>query len=232
MKAPEKIFIVVCVVAAVAASISAYISLDSPRRGVRVFSEGSAEAELYDVSVINEATADDFMHIDGIGEVRAGDIIAYRNAVGGFSNVSQLKDIAGISDAIYQRIIEWFYLSSAEASAETSATEMTAITETEISEAATNSAKETEPLKTSYKSKTEAVEAAPPDEQKTMHSVNINSASADEIEQALMIDSGLAEEIVTLRDNIQYFSQVQELYLCESMKDEIYRRIKDYILFE
>ena len=44
------------------------------------------------------------MTIDNIGEARAGAIIAYRDYLGGYTSVEQLKDISGIGDAVYASI--------------------------------------------------------------------------------------------------------------------------------
>ena len=44
------------------------------------------------------------MQIDGIGEVRAAAIIAYRNELGGYTSVEQLKNIKGIGEATFAKI--------------------------------------------------------------------------------------------------------------------------------
>ena len=111
IKAQEIIFVVICLCAAIIAIATVAIVRDGSADNELTVDRGdpSSENEEYDVSVINFATLDDFMQISGIGEVKAGDIIAYRNALGGFNRVSQIKDVNGISDALYQRIIEYFY---------------------------------------------------------------------------------------------------------------------------
>lgn len=64
---------------------------------------------VYDISVINNATYDDFLAVKGIGDAKATAIVEYREAVGGFSDVSQLKDLSAISDKLYDAILEHFY---------------------------------------------------------------------------------------------------------------------------
>ena len=106
MKASEKVFIAVCIAAIVIASVSVYMSEHFRREGIRIVQPSTEKSDGgYDVSVINSASKEDFMNVSGIGEVKAGDIIAYRDAMGGFKKVSQLKDVSGISDTIYSRII-------------------------------------------------------------------------------------------------------------------------------
>ena len=48
-------------------------------------------------SDINSATTQDLMSLKGIGEVLAGRIINYRNKIGGFRDLLQLKDIYGLN---------------------------------------------------------------------------------------------------------------------------------------
>lgn len=53
---------------------------------------------------LNTCTAADLMTIDGIGETRASAIIAYRDYLGGYTSVDQLKNISGIGDGIFAKI--------------------------------------------------------------------------------------------------------------------------------
>lgn len=233
LKASEIAFIAVCTAAALISVASVYIvKYRLPNDKIEVSFDASAEKEQYDVSVINSASLEDFMQISGIGEVKAGDIIAYREALGGFDRVERLLDVNGISEALYQRIIDYFYIHTefvkpADTSEsfvstqqpETSVNESETVITTEppvISENTTES-------ETAVKEEPETVT------EKIMRPVDINRADASEIADALIIDMQLAEEIVSLRNMIHGFSTVQELDLCDSMTDEIYRRIKNYV---
>jgi competence protein ComEA len=53
---------------------------------------------------INLASASDFMTLPGIGESRANDIVAYRQENGEFQDVSEIMNVAGIKEGIYNRI--------------------------------------------------------------------------------------------------------------------------------
>lgn len=53
---------------------------------------------------LNTCTAQELMMINEIGEARANAIIAYREHLGGYTSVEQLKNISGIGDAIYNAI--------------------------------------------------------------------------------------------------------------------------------
>lgn len=53
---------------------------------------------------LNTATAEELTRISGIGEKRATSIIAYRESIGGYTSVDQIKNIRGIGDATYAKI--------------------------------------------------------------------------------------------------------------------------------
>lgn len=236
LKSSEAAFILICLAAAAVSVAAVYISRSRAEESplyVEPGTEYDAYSE-YDVSVLNSATAADFMQISGIGEVKAGDIIAYRDAIGGFKNVAQLKDVSGISDSLFRRIIDYFYLT---AHAETSAAAVSEVQVTSPEATAPEKATD-EPRKTAKT--TVSTEPDEPDippetviEERVMREVNVNEASAEEIADALLIEPELAEEIVALRERIHKISTVQELYgFCEGMTAEIYRRIKDYVRFD
>lgn len=53
---------------------------------------------------INSADSAAFEHLRGIGAFTAAKIIAYRNALGGFIAVQQLKEVYGIRDSVYEQL--------------------------------------------------------------------------------------------------------------------------------
>lgn len=57
-----------------------------------------------DLIDLNKADVKDLCSIPGIGESRANAIIEYRESVGGFSDIEELKNIPGIKDATFQKI--------------------------------------------------------------------------------------------------------------------------------
>ena len=62
-------------------------------------------------------------------------------------------------------------------------------------------------------------------EPQEMRPVNINTASADEISECLLIDIELADEIVSLREQIRYYSSVDELFLIDGLESGTISRI-------
>ena len=55
---------------------------------------------------LNTATLDELMTLPGIGEAKAQTIIEYREEVGAFQNIEELKEVSGIGDAIFDQIKE------------------------------------------------------------------------------------------------------------------------------
>lgn len=53
---------------------------------------------------LNTCTSAELQTIDNIGKTRADAIIAYRDYLGGYTSVEQLKDISGIGDSVFNSI--------------------------------------------------------------------------------------------------------------------------------
>lgn len=53
---------------------------------------------------INYCTAEELMTVNGIGKSRAYAIIEYRNYIGRYTSVDQIKEIKGIGDSFYNSV--------------------------------------------------------------------------------------------------------------------------------
>lgn len=53
---------------------------------------------------LNQATLEMLMTLPGIGEAKAKEILSYREEIGAFESIEQLKDISGIGEAIFDKI--------------------------------------------------------------------------------------------------------------------------------
>lgn len=55
---------------------------------------------------LNTCTIDELVTLDGVGEAKADAIIQYREYVGGYKSVDEIKNIKGIGDNIYNKIAD------------------------------------------------------------------------------------------------------------------------------
>jgi competence ComEA-like helix-hairpin-helix protein len=76
-----------------------FVKKDSSSSSPKIFA-----AKKLSVININAATADDFKNLPGIGDVLSNRIIKYRNAMGGFKSVDDVKKTYGLSDSVFQII--------------------------------------------------------------------------------------------------------------------------------
>lgn len=65
--------------------------------------DNSATAVSYPIN-LNTATVEELVSIDGLGESRASAIIEYRDYLGGYTSVEQIKEISGIGEATYAKL--------------------------------------------------------------------------------------------------------------------------------
>jgi competence protein ComEA len=56
---------------------------------------------------INTARIEELVTLNGIGEVKARDIVAYREQNGAFENIEQIQDVKGIGEATFNKIKDW-----------------------------------------------------------------------------------------------------------------------------
>lgn len=174
---------------------------------------------------INLVTAEQLMQIDGIGEVTAQKILDYRSEAGVIRNMDMLLEIDGIGEATLDKLKGYLYVSEGDyAEMTTSAEERTEKVTTEISSAAAESAASTTAETSTRTSAAETTTAAP-----RMKKVNINTAGAQELSECLLIDIGLAEDIVELRTNIQYFVNDLELLYVDGFSKEMLVERRPYI---
>lgn len=67
-------------------------------------SGGLNEGEKEDIVDINKASKEELMNLKGIGESKAEDIIEYREKIGYFKNIEELKEVKGIGEKTFDNI--------------------------------------------------------------------------------------------------------------------------------
>lgn len=221
--AVEVVYLIIAF-AVVAASLGLVITrLDNPP--TEITADFSSFNGGYDVSVLNSATVADFIHVHGIGEVKARAIISYRDSLGEFTDIYQLLDLKTITPQNFEDIVSYFYLGG------------------NLSEDINEIPKESTPHKDEDKEKEEIISSTTEGEEPTSsdsrtdnvnirRAVNINSASAVEISEYLLIEIERAEQIVAMRELLGGFNNIQEVLLCDLITEDIYAQIKPYLLLE
>ncbi len=68
--------------------------------------QGSASSVTYPLN-LNTCTMEELETLSGIGEARASAIISYREQIGGYTNIEQIKEISGIGDTIFNNIKDY-----------------------------------------------------------------------------------------------------------------------------
>lgn len=67
-------------------------------------SKGDNTEELNTLVNINTASKETLLTLDGIGESKADKIIEYRNTIGNFKTIDEIKNVSGIGNSVYDKI--------------------------------------------------------------------------------------------------------------------------------
>ena len=59
---------------------------------------------------LNTATIPELCTLSGIGEAKAEAILAYREEIGSFGSIEQLKEVTGIGDSLFNQIKNSIYI--------------------------------------------------------------------------------------------------------------------------
>ena len=90
-----------------------FLQIAKSSRNIRpaAYSGGYAVAAAADLD-INSATAEDWQQLPGIGAARAQKIVQYRDKLGGFAHINQVRETFGLPDSIFQKILPRLRLGS------------------------------------------------------------------------------------------------------------------------
>lgn len=87
-------------------SAGAFSAQDKPSQKNSAESKKSVQVQTAPVASVinlNKADAQTLAQLNGIGEKRAQDIIAYREAKGGFKSVDELLSVKGIGEKVLEK---------------------------------------------------------------------------------------------------------------------------------
>lgn len=149
---------------------------------------------------INNASFDDLVKLNGIGEHLAGRIISYREEYGGFNNIEELMNVSGIGEKIFGSICDYVYVENPVYYNETEvAEEIEFAEETEVIDEITEIPVEidgTEETETTVPALT-LEDVAP---------INLNEADIETLILLPYVDENIAEEIIEFRENLKVFN--------------------------
>lgn len=161
---------------------------------------------------LNAAPAAELEQLPHIGAVLAERITAYRDQIGGFSNREQLLEVEGIGEATLYEIYDLLYL------------ENETFPEPEPAESPAPAA-EPQPAETAPPATEPPAAAAPA----VTFPLDLNQATAAELEQIPEMQPELAEKIVAFRQQIQAFSSVYELLYVDGMTEAYFVQLRNYV---
>lgn len=124
-KSKRQSLIIIAVALIIIGVILAVFALSQPKVYVNNNSVSSSETQQGESSTenrtttemnvslplnINTCTYEELLSIEDIGAARASAIMEYRDVIGSYTAVEQIKDIEGIGDSLYEKISPYLYV--------------------------------------------------------------------------------------------------------------------------
>lgn len=179
---------------------------------------------------LNSITFDELLYIKGIGEVTAQKIIDYRSSIGYFTSRYQLLEIDGIGENKMNTIMEYTYIEDENLDYYYEETTLEVAEEPQPDEPQRNVQNNFESIVDGDSNVVE-VEVTTYVEPIT-YPIDLNTATLDELITIPNVTIEIAQEILNLRDTIQYYSNPYELLYIDGVTEQYLSEIIEYICVE
>lgn len=182
--------------------------------------EAATDIRQYLYININAASIEEFMLLDGIGEIIAGNIINYRAYMGGFKNIEEIMNVSGIGEKTFSAIKDHIYVEDPVYYSDPTEIQTDEVEETFQESVPINVAEipETNPEAEEYASETQAAYLK----------YDLNTVTYEELLTIPGIGAETAESIINLRTSIKYFSHPYELLYADGMTEEYLSEIINF----
>jgi len=185
---------------------------------------------------INTAEVEDFEQLPGIGKTLAKRIVKYRSALGGFSDIEELKRVYYLEPGTYRNIKPYLYLEVPASIFAAEPDEHRQELESFFTEAKNTSA----PVEVSRSNDaTEPAKSTPPPRKKDLKALNtnapvINLNTADSSSLSLLpgLESRLVMRIIKYRRLLGFFYSVDQLKQVYGLSPQVYTQIEPYLKVE
>ncbi len=182
--------------------------------------ETSPESETETVNFpvdINTAGIDELKALDGIGDTIASAIIEYRETYGNFHNREELLNVSGIGEKKLAGIYDYIFVENETYDIPDDDNNISESSEEyyeELPEESDNYQEESEEF-----SETEFSEDTTEETSENIM-INLNTAQKDDLMKLPYVDEDIADDIIELRETIEYFSHPYELLMVESLNQQ------------
>lgn len=175
---------------------------------------------------INKADKGMLCAVSGIGDKLADNILNYKSRYGDFKSMYELLNVDGIGEGKLGILMKHFYVVN-----DIGSQPPQSVRNTDAKTVQTTSIISTTNITTtSYSSaKTTTAATEPQPVTSVRRKVNINTANADEIRDALLIDEELAAEIVEIREMIGSYTNIREVLMADGFSQELLVELDEYI---
>ena len=193
---------------------------------------------------INLATARELEQLPGIGKALSNRIIKYRNVIGGFDKIEQLKRVYYLEPDVFEKIAPMIYVNqssripqtiakAAETNSNPPPSESSSPDQLEITDllaSADRGDAENEPL--TRGAEPENKNTATSDLSQVPRILDLNKADEKLLETLPGIDASLASRIVKFRSLLSFYVDVNQLEFVYGLSPEKLEQIKPYLVVE